>query len=317
MRVLVTGGAGFIGSNLCGALLDAGNEVAVLDDLSAGHRENVDGRSEFHHLDILDEALESAIAGFAPEAVVHLAAQASVTASVADPARDWALNAEGTAAVAAAALAAGSRRLISASSAAVYGQPALVPLLESSPRSPVNPYGRSKLAAEGLLADALADSGVDFASFRFSNVYGPRQDAQGEGGVVAIFSHALASGGTPTIFGTGRQTRDFIFVGDVVDAIIAGLESPVSLSSAVPAASAVESAAFNVSTGHETSVREIAEMIADVSGVSPVFAHRSRAEGDVDRSALDPSKLASVIGWHAATSLREGLERTWSWFCSE
>ncbi len=197
MRVLVTGGAGFIGSNLCAALLDAGHHVGVIDDLSTGRAENLDERSWFRELDILDPALETVLAEFEPETVVHLAAQASVSASIKDPARDWAVNAEGTAAVARAADAVGVRRMISASSAAVYGEPAVVPLAESSPKAPANPYGRSKLAAEGMLADALYDSGTDFASFRFANVYGPRQDALGEGGVVALFCHALASGSTP------------------------------------------------------------------------------------------------------------------------
>lgn len=314
MRVLVTGGAGFIGSNLCAALLDTGHEVGIIDDLSTGNAENLDPRAWFRRLDILDAALESMVAEFAPDALVHLAAQPSVSASIRNPARDWAVNAEGTAAVARAADAAAARRMISASSAAVYGEPAVVPLLESSSKAPANPYGRSKLAAEGMLADTLNDSDTDFASFRFSNVYGPRQDALGEGGVVAIFSHALASGHTPEIFGSGGQTRDFIFVGDVVSAIVAALHADVPLSSAVPADSVAAAAAYNVSTGHETTVTQLAETLAEVSGTGAAFAHRDAREGDVERSALDPAKLSDILRWRASTSLRDGLEETWSWF---
>jgi UDP-glucose 4-epimerase len=316
MRVLVTGGAGFIGSNLCAVLLDSGYEVGIVDDLSTGRAENIDDRSWFCGVDILDAALEAVFTEFEPDAVVHLAAQSSVTASVKDPVRDWAVNAEGTAAVARAADAAGARRVISASSAAVYGEPAAVPLTEASPMSPANPYGRSKLAAEGMLADTLCDTGTDFASFRFSNVYGPRQDALGEGGVVAIFCHALASGVSPQIFGTGEQTRDFIFVGDVVGAIRAALHAETLLSSALPSDSVAQAAAYNVSTGRETTVNELAVALQEISGTEVDFALREARDGDVDRSALDPSKLADVLQWRAATPLRHGLAETWAWFAA-
>ncbi len=317
MRVLVTGGAGFIGSNLCAALLDAGHVVGVIDDLSTGHEQNVDPRSWFRRLDILDEHLDTAVAEFAPEAVVHLAAQASVSASIKDPARDWAVNAEGTVAVAKATESAGARRILSASSAAVYGEPASVPLAESAPKAPANPYGRSKLAAEGMLADALCDGGMDFASLRFSNVYGPRQDALGEGGVVAIFSHDLAIDETAVIYGSGEQTRDFIYVGDVAGAIIAALHSDVSLASALPAESAAEAAAYNVSTGIETSVNALAETLVSISGSTLPFEYRDAREGDVDRSALDPAKIAEVVRWRASTSLSDGLAATWAWFARQ
>jgi UDP-glucose 4-epimerase len=314
MRVLVTGGAGFIGSNLCAALLRAGHEVGVVDDLSTGRPENVDSRAWFRRLDILDLALESVVAEFEAESIVHLAAQPSVAASIRDRERDWAVNAEGTAAVARAADAAGVRRMISASSAAVYGEPASVPLVESSPKSPENPYGCSKLAAEGMLADTLRDSDTDFASFRFSNVYGPRQDAVGEGGVVALFCHALVSGSSPQIFGSGEQTRDFIFVGDLVAAIIAALHTDVVLASAPAADSVVDAAAYNISTGGETSVNVLAASLTEVSGICAEFARRPARDGDVERSALDPSKVADVLQWRALTPLRDGLAETWAWF---
>ena len=314
MRVLVTGGAGFIGSNLCAVLLDAGHEVGVIDDLSTGKAANLDERAWFRPLDILDLSLESVVAEFGPEVIVHLAAQPSVAASLKDPSRDWAVNAEGTAAVGRAALAAGARRMISASSAAVYGEPVSVPLRESSPKSPVNPYGRSKLAAEGMLADTLSESDTDFASFRFSNVYGPRQDALGEGGVVALFCHAVASGAAPEIFGTGEQTRDFVFVGDIVSAIVAAIDSDTRLASALPADSVAAAAAYNVSTGIETTVNDLAAALIDVSGTRSEFVRQPARDGDVDRSALDPSKIADVLEWRADTPLRDGLAETWEWF---
>ena len=225
MRVLVTGGAGFIGSNLVHALVSGGHQVGIIDDLSTGKSANVHPHAWFRALDILDDSFGELVAEFAPDAVVHLAAQASVSVSLEDPDRDWAVNAEGTRLVARAAREAGAKRMISASSAAVYGEPAEadLPLSETAPKAPVNPYGKSKLAAESLLAQELEGSDVDYASFRFSNVYGPRQDGAGEGGVVAIFCTRMREGAAPVVYGTGAQTRDFIYVGDVVGAIISAL----------------------------------------------------------------------------------------------
>jgi UDP-glucose 4-epimerase len=216
MRVLVTGGAGFIGSNLVHALLEGGNEVLVVDDLSRGGMHNVHPAADFRRIDILDEALREATLEFRPESVVHLAAQTDVNASIEDPARDRLVNVEGTRLVARAAAAAGAARILSASSAAVYGEPAVVPLVETSPKAPENPYGHSKLAAEGVLADELGGTDTDFASLRFSNVFGPRQDWTGEGGAVAIFSARAVRGERPVVYGTGEQTRDFVFVADIV-----------------------------------------------------------------------------------------------------
>jgi UDP-glucose 4-epimerase len=225
MRVLVTGGAGFIGSNLVDALVARGDTVGVIDDLSTGKAQNLNPSAWFREMDILDVSVPDVACEFAPDAVVHLAAQASVAVSLRDPNRDFAVNAEGTRAVARAALASGAKRMISASSAAVYGEPAesLLPLLETAPKAPANPYGNSKLAAESMLAEKLLGTGCDFASFRFSNVYGPRQDAAGEGGVVSLFCDRMHAGTAPVVYGTGEQTRDFIFVGDIVGAIIAAL----------------------------------------------------------------------------------------------
>lgn len=309
MRVLVTGGAGFIGSNLVRGLMSRGCEVGVIDDLSAGREENLVPQAFFRQIDILDDALAGAIREFAPDAVVHLAAQADVQASIADPDRDWAVNVEGTRAVAAASAAAGAARIVSASSAAVYGDPATLPLPESAPKSPANPYGRSKLEAETALASSVAGTGTDHASFRFSNVYGPRQDWRGEGGVVAIFAGRMAAGEPAVIYGDGRQTRDFIFVGDVVAAIEAAIVADAPLAGPLP-----DGSAYNISTGRETSVEEIASTLGDLAGVDAAPEKRPAREGDIERSALDPSKAATTFGWTAARPLGEGLAATWRWF---
>jgi UDP-glucose 4-epimerase len=253
------------------------------------------------------------IAEFAPDVVVHLAAQASVSASVRDPQRDYSVNAEGTRAIAAAALAAGATRVISASSAAVYGEPdpALLPLPETAPKAPANPYGVSKLAAEGLLSGTLLGTGCDFASFRFANVYGPRQDAAGEGGVVAMFCAAMAGEVPAAVYGTGTQTRDFVYVGDIVGAIIAAIDSdePLGLG-------AGDDGAYNISTGTEVSVNELLMTLRQTAGSFGPSEERPAREGDVLRSSLDPSKAGRVFGWHAHQLLDNGLAMTWRWFAA-
>lgn len=311
MRILVTGGAGFIGSNLVQVLLGRGDTVMVVDDLSTGSMANVDPRTGFRHIDILDDELGSVFSEFKPDAVVHLAAQASVVESIKDPARDREVNAVGTRTVAAAAVAAGAAKMISASSAAVYGEPAELPLREVSPASPINPYGASKLEAEGLLAAALKGTGVDHASFRFANVYGPRQDARGEGGVVAIFCDRIASGLPPVILGDGQQTRDFIYVGDIVGAIVAALEFDGRLSPDGLVA------AYNISTGSRTSVEQLFMPLRLASGFMGPAEYQPAREGDIVHSVLDPSKAAQTFGWRAQVPLEAGLAHTWRWFSSQ
>lgn len=311
MRVLVTGGAGFIGSNLVFALLAGGHEVLVIDDLSSGAAANLDPRAAFRKLDILEPECSASIADFAPERVVHLAAQASVTVSLEDPERDWAVNVEGTRAIARAARAAGAGRMVSASSAAVYGEPETLPLPETARKEPLSPYGHSKLAAEKALADELAGSATDFASFRFSNVYGPRQDAAGEGGVVAIFCDRMARKEPPVIFGDGMQTRDFIYVGDVVAAILGALHADGPLALDGP-----DGAAYNVSTGERTSVLQLMMSVRVASGYFGPDERAESREGDILHSALDPGKAHRVIGWAAAVELDTGIAMTWRWFAS-
>lgn len=311
MRVLVTGGAGFIGSNLVHALIAGGHDVAVVDDLSTGSVGNLHPAALFRRLDVLDPGLAEAMSAFSPETVVHLAAQTDVQRSIADPERDRAVNVDGTVAVAKAAAAAGARRVLSASSAAVYGDPESVPLGEGAAKRPVNPYGASKLAAESALAEALQGTGVDFASMRFANVYGPRQDWRGEGGVVAILGSRFASGSQPVIFGDGLQTRDFIYVGDVVAFILEAIESAASLAGEMP-----DGPAYNVSTGVATSVEQVASYLRALSGVLVAIDHQAAREGDIAHSVLDPSKAAAVIGWRARQPIETGLAITWRWLAA-
>lgn len=311
MRVLVTGGAGFIGSNLVHALLARGDAVGILDDLSTGAAENIHPAAWSRTLDILDDAMPGMVAEFAPDCVVHLAAQVDVQRSFADPERDRAVNVDGTSAVARAAAAAGAKRLLSASSAAVYGEPETIPLPETARKGPESPYGHSKLAAETALADTLAPTGVDFASLRFANVYGPRQDWRGEGGVVAIFAAKLAAGERPGIFGDGKATRDFIYVGDVVNAIMLALDSDGPLAGAMP-----DGPAYNISTGKRTSVEELAGHLRAASGVFREFDHLPARTGDIEHSALDPSKARGTFGFEAATGVEAGLAMTWRWFAT-
>jgi UDP-glucose 4-epimerase len=311
MRVLVTGGAGFIGSNLAHALIVGGHDVGIIDDLSTGKMENVHPSAWMRTMDILDPGLAAAVAEFAPDAVVHLAAQTDVTRSFADPVRDRSVNVEGTVAVARAAAGAGARRMLSASSAAVYGTPDSLPLREDAPKRPANPYGHSKLAAESALAEALAGTGTDFASMRFSNVYGPRQDWRGEGGVVAIFAAKLAAGERPVIYGDGRQTRDFIFVGDVVAFIIEALETDGPLAGDLP-----DGPAYNVSTGLPTSVMQVASYLGAASHRPRQPEFRDAREGDIPDSVLDPAKANAALAWQACQPIEDGLAFTWRWMCA-
>lgn len=309
MRVLITGGAGFIGSNLAWTLLTGDHEVGVIDDFSTGHLENLHPAAWFRTLDITGPELPDAVAAFAPEVVVHLAAQTSVPVSVADPERDRFVNVEGTRAVARAALACGARRVLSASSAAVYGEPETLPLPETARKAPTNPYGSSKLEAEGVLAAELRGTATDFASLRFANVFGPRQDAKGEGGVVAIFASRMQQKETPVVYGTGAQTRDFIYVGDVVGAIIAALlaENPL-------AGDGADGPAYNISTGTETSVDELASALRLATRYMGGIEKLPAREGDIERSVLDPSKARETFGWEAHAPFDTALGRTVGWF---
>jgi UDP-glucose 4-epimerase len=304
MSVLVTGGAGFIGSNLVDALVAGDERVVVVDDLSTGRRENLDGALErgavLHERDVADAgALRELMAAERPHTVFHLAAQIDVRRSVADPAADARANVEGTINVLAAAHAAGVRRVVySATGGAVYGEADVVPTPEDAPARPLAPYGQSKLAGEGYCALFTRLHGLSTVALRYANVYGPRQDPLGEGGVIAIFCGCFADDRVPTIYGDGSQTRDYVYVGDVVDANLR-------------AAAGTASGSFNVGTGVETSVLDLVECFRALdggAGFAPV--HAAARAGEVQRSCLDASRAADALGWKPRVALTEGLRRT-------
>jgi UDP-glucose 4-epimerase len=309
MRVVVTGGAGFIGGTLVHALVGGGHEVAIIDDLSSGSMDNVHPAAAFRCIDVTGAELAEVVSTHRPDLVVHFAAQVSVAASLADPAHDHRVNVDGTRAVAEAAAAAGARRVLFASSAAVYGEPKELPLTEESPADPVVPYGRSKLEAEGVLAEVLRPAGVDFACLRFANVYGPRQRAEGEGGVVAEFASRMAAGVTPVIFGAGTQTRDFIFVADVVSACVMAAEHEGVL--AQPGANGP---AYNISTGRATSVNTLAEGLRAAMRYPGEIERAAPRSGDVEASVLAPAKAHDTFGWRAVVDVQRGLGATAAWF---
>jgi len=306
MRALVTGGAGFIGSNLVDALLARGDEVVVVDDLSTGRRENLDGAlangAALVEADIRDRATMEELAGRErPEIVFHLAAQIDVRKSIADPAFDASINVGGTANVLEAARAAESRRFVFISTGgAIYGEGKgkALPLGESSPVEPFSAYGQSKFAAEGYLGLYERLYGLSSVALRLGNVYGPRQDPLGEAGVIAIFCGKLREGGQPTVFGDGKQTRDYIYVGDVVAAALAAAESEAS-------------GPINVGTGIETDVLELARALGELGGAEgfePEFA--PPRGGEVQRISIDPGRAERELGWRAGTGLDEGLRLT-------
>jgi UDP-glucose 4-epimerase len=296
MHALVTGGAGFIGSNLVDALIADDHTVAVLDDLTTGSRANVNAAACLHEADVRDEAAVDQVLGEQPADVIfHLAAQIDVRRSVAEPGHDAAVNVAGTAVLLESARRHGVRRLVLASTGgALYGEADAMPTPESAPITPMSPYGTGKAAAESYCALYTRLHGLSTASLRLANVYGPRQDPRGEAGVVALFCAAKLARRTATVFGDGLQTRDYVFVGDVVAAFIA-------------AAGSSAAGAFNVGTGIETSVLDLAEALE--LGVT----HEPERLGEVRRSCLDAGAAGAELSWSPATTLSEGLERTLEW----
>jgi UDP-glucose 4-epimerase len=302
VRVVVTGGAGFIGSTLVDELLARGEEVHVVDDLSAGKREQVAPAAALHVLDIR-EPLADALADVRPEVVFHLAAQVDVRVSVADATGDARTNVLGTVNVLEFARVHDAQVVFASTGGAIYGECDERPARENDERRPLSPYGTSKLAGEEYLATWNRLYGTRHVALRLGNVYGPRQDPHGEAGVVAIFLSRIAEGRSGTIFGDGAQTRDYIFAGDVVRAFVA----------AVGAGGGV----FNVGTGIETSVLELWEASREATGIDAAVAHDPPRLGELARSCLDPSRAREELGWRAEVPLGEGLRRTWEWIREE
>ena len=302
-RALVTGGAGFIGSHLVDALLAAGREVTVIDDLSSGRAGNVPAAAELRRIDIVDRAaLHEAIAEIRPEAIFHLAAQASVVASVEDPTRDCAVNVQGTLNVLDAAVPLHAPVVFTSTGGALYGDDAPMPTPEERIPAPLSPYGASKWAAEAYVNTWSLAGGIPHAVCRLGNVYGPRQSPHGEAGVVAIFSHHLYAGKTPKLYGHGAPTRDYVYVGDVVRALLAA---------------SGHRGTYNVAIGVETDVCTVWEELSAAAGVQIEPQLADLRPGELQHSRLDASRAERELGWRAEVPIGEGLRRTYAALVAE
>jgi UDP-glucose 4-epimerase len=292
MKAIVTGGAGFIGSNLVDALVARGDDVVVVDDFSFGKRENLNPEAELREHDIR-EPFETDC-----DVVFHLAAQADVQTSMRRPEYDAAVNVIGTVNVLSGALQAGAQVIFASSGGAGYGE-CPGPVDEQFPFLPLSPYGIAKKCGEEYLAGWNRIHGTSHVALRFANVYGPRQDSGLEGGVVAIFLERMARGEPTTVFGDGSQVRDFVYVGDVVDSVLAAVDR--------------SGGPYNVGTAVETSIVDLHRECAEVAGVpnEPTFADARL--GDVQRSVIDSSLAGRELGWRAQVNLADGLGRTWEW----
>lgn len=302
MKIVVTGGAGFIGSHLVDRLIQEGHEVAVVDNLSTGKRKNLNRAATFYKMDIQSSSLERVFRRERPAMLMHLAAQMDVRRSVADPVFDAQVNILGTLNVLHQAVQHGTRKVIFASSGgAIYGEQEVYPAPETHPTRPLSPYGISKLSGEHYLTYYQGLSGIQAVILRFANVYGPRQDPEGEAGVVSIFSQKLLHGEQPIINGNGRQTRDFVYVDDVVEAHLAVMGKEVQ-------------GIYNVGTGEETTINQLFRILADLTNPQSKELHGPAKKGEQLRSVVDAGKLRKELGWEPKVSLREGLSRTLDFF---
>ena len=307
MNILVTGGAGFIGSHLVRHLLAKGEQVTALDNLSTGLAENLPPEAKLVEMDILDEDLPKVVAAGAFDAIVHLAAQTMVDTSIKNPLLDTRENLLGTVQVMEAARAANVKRVIFASTAAVYGDVKEddLPVREAQPTLPLSFYGLSKLSVEKYLEMYENLYGMEYVVLRFANVYGERQGDGGEGGVISIFAKAVAEGRDITIYGDGEQTRDFVYAGDIAEGIWAALRTEEV------------NAAYNLSTQTETSLRELVSLLAEIRGREIVPKDGAEREGDIYKSMLSNSRARRGLDWQPATTLAEGLRRTYEYFCGK
>ena len=304
-KVLVTGGAGFIGSHVVDAYLAAGDDVTVLDDLSTGKREQVPPGARLVQADVRSPAARELLATGDFTLLNHHAAQMDVRRSVADPLFDAEVNVLGFLNLLEGARLGGVQRVVFASSGGtVYGETARLPLVESAPKLPASPYGTAKLASEYYLATFSQLYGLETVALRYSNVYGPRQNPHGEAGVVAIFTHRVLAGQPLTVFGDGGQTRDMVFVQDVVEANLAASQV------ALPSADGVDGRAFNIGTGIETSVNDLAATLVTIGGRRVEIRHAAERPGELRRNALAVDKAAQGLGWRARVPVGDGLRRT-------
>jgi UDP-glucose 4-epimerase len=302
MRIAVTGGAGFIASQIADAYVAAGHEVIVIDNLCSGKRTNVPSAAKFFHTDIRAPEIREIFRSERPQVLSHHAAQLDVRRSVADPGFDADVNLLGTLNLLEAAREAGVKKVLFASSGgAVYGEQEVFPAPESHPHHPVSPYGITKSTGELYLAFYRAVHGIPYVALRYSNVFGPRQDPHGEAGVVAIFCQRLLAGEVPTIYGDGKQTRDYVFVGDVVRANVAALASDFV-------------GPVNIGTSVETDVNELCDRLRTITGCPHQAKHASARAGEQMRSVVAIDRAREVLGWRPEVTLEEGLRRTVEFF---
>jgi UDP-glucose 4-epimerase len=302
MKILVTGGAGFIGSHVVDGYVAAGHDVLVVDNLCTGKRENLNPKARFHLLDILEPKTAELIRDERPDVLNHHAAQMDVRRSVADPLFDARTNVLGTIALLEAARQASVKKVLFVSSGgAVYGEQETFPAPETHPTWPVSPYGVSKRSGELYCHFYLAEYRMPFVAFRYANVYGPRQDPHGEAGVVAIFSGKMLRGEPVTVNGDGKQTRDYVFVGDVARMSVLALQREAT-------------GPVNIGTGVETDVTQLAGTLLEVSGSRSEVRHGPAKSGEQRRSVVDVRRAADVFGWRPEVSLRDGLARTVEFF---
>lgn len=305
MKILVTGGAGFIGSHLVDRLLLEGHEVTVVDNLSTGKRRNLNKAASFYKLDIQSSRLEKVFRNERPSLVMHLAAQMDVRRSVEDPIYDAQVNILGTLNLLEQAFKHGTRKVVfSSSGGAIYGEQELFPAPEGHPTRPLSPYGISKLSGEHYLSYYQRVSGIQFVSVRYANVYGPRQDPEGEAGVVAIFIQKMLNAEQAVINGNGRQTRDFVYVEDVVEGNLAVMGQEVQ-------------GIYNVGTGEETTINTLFSNLKEITGSEFQKIHGPAKKGEQSRSVVDAAKLRNELGWEPRVALMEGLKKTVAYFRGE
>ena len=302
MKIVVTGGAGFIASHVVDAYIAGGHEVVVIDNLSSGQRHNLNPKASLHSMDILDPRIQGVIGEIRPDVLNHHAAQMDVRRSVADPVFDARINVLGFLNMLEAGRAAGLKKvLFSSSGGAIYGEQEKFPAPEDHPTRPASPYGVSKLTGENYLAYYRATFGIPYVALRYANVYGPRQNFRGEAGVIAIFIDQLLSGNAPVINGDGKQTRDFVYVGDVAAANMLALDSTFV-------------GAINIGTGVETDLNTLYAKLAAGLGVKVASTHGAAKKGEQRRSVLETSRAEKILGWAPKTSLDQGLAETIAYY---
>lgn len=304
MRILVTGGAGFIGSHIVDALIDRGHRVTVLDDLSSGQEENLNRRAKFIKGDVANQKkLESVFKRVEPEAIFHLAGQINVRASVENPIIDAECNILGSLRLMDMAAKAGVKKFIfSSTGGAMFGDEAHYPATEEESMTPLSPYGLAKAGVEEYLKFYHRERSLPYIVLRYGNVYGPRQNPHGEAGVIAIFTSAMLEGRAPIINGDGEQTRDYVYVSDVVKANLAALDSELT------------EGIFHIGTGQETNVNEIFRLVNWQFGKAFEVSHGPAKPGEVKRSALDSTKATTLLGWKPEVAISEGITATVTWF---